>query len=397
MFPPQYVAAGVAAAAGAASIAAFFMKKDPVFPSDLVSDMVRNRRGKDVQFSKMVIIVTGSTNGLGKMIASQLYGMGAKVIIASRNASKCEKTIQEIKNRYPDSIGTLEIGILDTSDLDSVAEFAKNFLAHHTELHAIVNNAGIHYISTEGSPIQNFNIPMKSKQGYDLAFATNYLGHFLLTELLAPILTKSSSYGTIVNVASSYHFLGEGKMLTPKSGEGIESMPIAARSDISNNYIHRELSYGNNKLAQVLHAIELQKRFSASKSNVRIVSVCTGFVDTNILPDNIIGKIAGSLAFRVEEGILSTMFGLFDKNLEGGEFLGNSINFWARQTAVLNFADTWKVKGPLCSVLAGWILLFQKMSYGKCNVEPSSPDSMNVELAKSFYDWSKAEVSPYLR
>ena len=372
------------------------MQNDPTYPKNLVSEMMSNRRGKEVPVADMTIIVTGSTNGLGKMIASHLYGLGARVVVASRSISKYEDTILEIRSKYPDSVGILEFGQLDTSDLDSVRSFVKIFLASHTELHAIVNNAGIHYISTEGDPINNLSLPMRSKQGYDLAFATNYLGHFLLTELLIPILSKTSSFGTIVNVASSYHYLGEGNMLFPQANNsGVESMPTAARSDINGKYLHRELAYGNNKLAQVLHAKELQKRLSASKSNIRVVSVCPGWVNTGILPNNFGGNVVGYLAFRVEEGILSTLFGLFESNLKGGEFLGNSENFWAKQTHVINFATTYGLKRPLCSALAGWLLIFQKYSYGKMHVEPSSPDSLNNDLAKSLYDWSKAVTSAY--
>lgn len=393
-----YVAASGIVTALVVIFAAFVMRSDSTYPSNIVAEMMTNRKGKEVPVSKMTVIVTGSTNGLGKMIASHLYSLGATVVLASRNISKYESTILEIRSRFPDSIGKLEFGHLDTSDFDSVSSFVDSFLSSHSELHAIINNAGIHYISTEGDPINNLSLPMKSKQGYDLAFATNYLGHFLLTESLLPLLSKTSHFGTIVNVASSYHFLGDGKMLAPQPDrQGVESMPIASRSDINNKYSHRELAYGNNKLAQVLHAKELQRRLSASNSNIRAVSVCPGWVNTGILPNNVGGRVVGLLAFRVEEGILSTVFGLFDSSLQGGEFLGNSENFWAKQTSLISFATTYGLKGPLCSALAAWLLLFQKFSYGKMHVEPSSPDSLNDDLAKSLYDWSKDVTSVYIK
>ena len=393
----QLVATGVAAAS-VAIMASFFMKKSPVFPSQLVADMVSNRRGKEVPLSKMTIIVTGATNGLGKMICAQLYSMGVTVIIASRSPSKCLETIAEIKSKYPDSVGTLKSGIIDTSDLDSVKNFVKQFLAENSELHALVNNAGIHYVSTAGDPINNLSLEMKSKQGYDLAFATNYLGHFLLTELLLPILSKTSSFGTVVNVASTYHFLGDGVMLTPPSGkQGLDAMPPAARSDINHNFIHREFSYGNNKLAQVLHAKELQRRFTAAKSSIRIVSVCPGWVDTGILPNNAAGKVVGKLAFSVQEGILSAMCGLFDSSLKGGEFLGNSVYYLSRQQYLMDFIYRYNLTRQLSGLMGFWLLLAQKHSYGKCYIEPSSPYSLDENLAKVLYDWSKEEVAPYVQ
>lgn len=384
---------GIAAVVVAIS-ASVFCRKDPAFPSALIDELVQNRKGKHVPLNKMTVIVTGSTNGLGKMIASKLYEMGTTVIIASRSAAKSQAVIIEIQAKYPDSIGKLEVGIIDTSDMTSVVSFVRTFQEGHKELHALINNAGIHYVSVEGNPLSNLSLPMTSPQGYDLAFATNYLGHFLLTELLLPILSKTSDFGTVINIASSYHFLGSGEMLRPNTIGGDKS-PVAACSVI-NNYKHRELAYGNNKLAQVLHAKELQRRISASGQRVRTVAICPGWVDTGMLPDNLGGKFVGRLAFKVEEGILSTMCGLFDSSLKGGEFVGNSFNIWARQPFLFMAADQLRIKGPICSFIAMYLLFFQKLSYGKCYVEVSSPDSMDENLSKALYDWSKAEIAQYL-
>ena len=106
------------------------------------------------------------------------------------------------------------MGILDTSDLDSVASFAQHFLTNHTQLHYLVNNAGIHYVSMDdGAPMKNLSIPLVSPQGYDLAFATNYLGHFLLTELLLPLIAETSTFGAVINIASTFHYQSDGSML----------------------------------------------------------------------------------------------------------------------------------------------------------------------------------------
>ena len=396
MIPVSIIPAGIVTMAVTA-IAVMIGWKEPSYPAGLVDEMIRNRGANAAPVNKMTVIITGSTNGLGKMVAARLYEMGATVVIASRNASKCESTISEIKTKFPNSVGILEVGIIDTSDLRSVSEFARAFLKGHKELHALINNAGIHYVSTEGDPINHLNLPMKSAQGYDLAFATNYLGHFLLTELLLPTIAKTSSCGTILNVSSTYHFLGDGDMLLPQvidNGEPL--MPFAARSDI-NTIQHRMLAYGNNKLAQVLHAKELQRRLNASKIKVRTVSICPGWVDTGIIPDNIGGRFVASLAFKVNEGVLSTLCGLFNSGLQGGEFLGNSVNIWARQPKLFVVASSLGLRNQLGALCAGWILLFQKMTYGKCLVEPSSAESLKEGLAKELYDWSVSEVSAYLK
>ena len=396
MVPATLIPTGVVTLAVAA-IAFMTGWKDPSYPVGLIDDMIRDRGTDAAPVNKMTVIITGSTSGLGKMAASRLYEMGATVVIASRNASKCESTISEIKAKFPNSTGKLEVGVLDTSDLRSVSEFARLFLKGHKELHALINNAGIHYLSTEGDPVNNLDVPMKSAQGYDLAFATNYLGHFLLTELLLPTIAKTSSQGTVLNVSSTYHFLGAGDMLQPKLiNKGETLMPSAARSDI-NTLDHRTLAYGNNKLAQVLHAKELQKRLNESKTKVRTASICPGWVDTGILPNNFGGRLVAKLAFNVNEGVLSTLCALFNTNLRGGEFLGNSVNVWARQPRLFVVAAYLGLTSQIGALCAGWILLFQKMTYGKCLVEPSSADSMNEGLAKDLYDWSKSEVSAYLK
>ena len=130
----------------------------------------------------------------------------------------------------------------------------------YDKVHILVNNAGIHYgTGMNPSPIVDPSIKTTSEQGYDLAFATNYLGHFLLTRLLLDMLVQTEKIegkpGRIVNVASTFSLQSDGTMLSATDS----GMPLAARSDIYTRG-HRGASYANNKLAQVLHAKELQRR-----------------------------------------------------------------------------------------------------------------------------------------
>ena len=127
-----------------------------------------------------------------------------------------------------------------------------------------------------------------------------------------------------------------------------------------------------------------------------MVSVCPGWVDTGILPNNVAGRMVGMLAFSVQEGILSTMCGLFNSDLKGGEYLGNSVFYLARQKSLMEIVYNWKLTSQLSGIMAAWLLFAQRYSYGNCNVEPSSPDSLDEGLAAVFYDWSKAEVARYL-
>lgn len=86
--------------------------------------------------------------------------------MASRNQAKCEDTIQDIKREFPSSVGSLEAGLLDTSDFDSVRKFIEDYKASHTSLHYLINNSGIHYFSNPISSIMSGNFT--SKQGLEL-------------------------------------------------------------------------------------------------------------------------------------------------------------------------------------------------------------------------------------
>jgi len=255
-----------------------------------------------------VAIITGSTNGIGEQAASDMYNMGAHVIVASRTLSKCHDTVARIKAKHPRSAGKVEAMQLDTSDFDNVRAFAKKFNKSFPKLHFIVNNAGIHYLSSPGSPLINPEVKTISKQGFDLAFATNYMGHWLLTDLLLPKLTSTGEAENcptrVVNISSAYHLGVSGVMLQPvdfKQGSSVAAtMPHAARTDDFTR-LHRRRSYSNNKLAQVLHTHELDRRLKAQgNDNVQVVSVCPGWVGgTGIVAETLAEKVIKSFGFEL--------------------------------------------------------------------------------------------------
>jgi NAD(P)-dependent dehydrogenase (short-subunit alcohol dehydrogenase family) len=204
----------------------------------------------------MVVVITGSTSGIGQKLADEWYRFGATVVIASRNPKKGESVIEEILAANPGSKGKLVFGRLDTSDLDSVRDFADWAKQNFTTIDYLINNAGIQYGSSEGSPLTNMSTKIESKQGYDLCLATNYIGHFLLTHLLLPMIRCR-----IVDIASSFHFQADGTTLNPKLGTN--GVPDAAIG-VDRPFRHRASAYGVSKLANVLHAIELQKRLAGN-------------------------------------------------------------------------------------------------------------------------------------
>lgn len=170
--------------------------------------------------------------------------------------------MEYIKAKYPTSTGSLVSHQLDLSDLDSVKLFVSWFTHSYSALDFLVNNAGINYETLrQKSTPEN---PLCSPQGYDLTFASNYLGHFLLTDNLLSSLAAAHPRGRIVQVSSNAHFQVNGSDLRPLGpSRGEEDRPLAARCTV-NDERHAKYSYGNSKLAQVLHSVALQEELDRS-------------------------------------------------------------------------------------------------------------------------------------
>jgi NAD(P)-dependent dehydrogenase (short-subunit alcohol dehydrogenase family) len=135
-----------------------------------------------------IVLITGGNAGLGKATATGLAKMGATVIIACRNKEKGTEAVEEIKkaSNNPD----VELLLMDLASQKSVRNAAAEFKTRHNRLDVLINNAGVFLPKRE-----------LTEDGIEKTFATNYLGHFLLTNLLLDTL-KASAPSRIVNVAS---------------------------------------------------------------------------------------------------------------------------------------------------------------------------------------------------
>ncbi|KAF1797256.1 hypothetical protein V8B55DRAFT_1576907 [Mucor lusitanicus] len=204
-----------------------------------------------------VVIVTGSNSGIGLENARVLSSVGAKVIIPCRTLEKANGAIQEIKKTVPQA--DLVPMQLDLSDLSSIEAFANAFLALDLPLHILINNAGI-----MACP-KSF-----TKDGFETQFGVNHLGHFYLTELLTDKL-KQSAPARVVIVSSS----GNSQML---GARGIDFDNLNAEKRYSYFKV-----YGQSKLANILHAKELQRRFDAQNVDITVVSLHPGFVESNLM------------------------------------------------------------------------------------------------------------------
>jgi retinol dehydrogenase-12 len=143
------------------------------------------------------MLVTGANTGIGRATAVSLAHRGAHVFIACRSREKAEPVVAAIVAQG----GNAEIVKLDLADLGSVRDAADAVLAKGQPLHVLVNNAGLAGMRGE------------TTQGFEIAFGTNHLGHFALTERLLPRLREtgtSDAPARIINVSSKAHYDAKG-------------------------------------------------------------------------------------------------------------------------------------------------------------------------------------------
>ncbi len=137
-------------------------------------------------------IITGANTGIGKITAKELARQGAQVFLACRSQSKTAPVVAEIKAETGNE--QVEFIALDLSDLASVRACAETLLARAPKIHGLINNAGV--VAKRGS---------STKDGYEMTFGTNHLGHYLLTRLLMDRI-KQTGGARIVNVSSASHY-----------------------------------------------------------------------------------------------------------------------------------------------------------------------------------------------
>jgi NAD(P)-dependent dehydrogenase (short-subunit alcohol dehydrogenase family) len=139
---------------------------------------------------RMNVVVTGANTGIGRVTAEKLAEDGAHVWLACRSREKTQPVIDGIAAKKK---GEAELLALDLADLESVRAAAKTLIDRDEPIDVLVNNAGL--AGLRGT----------TKQGFELTFGTNHLGHFLFTTMLLPLLRKSAP-SRIVNVSSKAHF-----------------------------------------------------------------------------------------------------------------------------------------------------------------------------------------------
>lgn len=194
------------------------------------------------------MVITGSNAGIGLAIARQTALRKQRVILACRNSSKAEASRRDLQAAAPDA--EILARPLDLSSFDSIRDFAASLQSEFTSVHALVNNAGLMPWSEE-----------YTREGFEMQFGVNYLGHFLLTHLLLPVLAKPAE-ARIVHVSSLGHYPGRINFRTFR-GRRFYALGIPA--------------YAQSKLANVLFSHELSLRLP---HHITSNAVHPGFVDS---------------------------------------------------------------------------------------------------------------------
>lgn len=180
-----------------------------------------------------VILITGANTGIGRVTALRLAEQGARIVIAGRSAERTAPVLQAIRS-LTGKDHVVRFIPMDLSDLSSVRQAAQTFLQGDWPLHALINNAGV--AGAHG----------QTRQGFELAFGTNHLGHFLLTQLLLPRLLERGQ-GLVVTVASRAHHAA------------LKGLDLdAVKQSTQSRWGIQE--YAVSKLANILFASELARR-----------------------------------------------------------------------------------------------------------------------------------------
>ena len=184
-----------------------------------------------VSLQGKIVLVTGSTDGLGREVARQLGALGAFVLVHGRNQERGEEVVRTIKAA---GVGDAAFHRADLASLSGVAALAETILERYDRLDVLVNNAA----AVSGAERQT------SADGYELAFAVNYLSHFLLTYRLLPLL-EASAPARIVNVSS----MGQ--------------TPIDFADVMLEHGYNPGDAYRRSKLAQIMFTIDLAAELDA--------------------------------------------------------------------------------------------------------------------------------------
>lgn len=255
------------------------------------------------QYTNRTCLVTGASSGIGVETARALSATGAKVFVTARDVPKAKQLMNEISS----SIEVLEC---ELDSLDSVRACATAFLAKSNELNILVLNAGIMACPES-----------KTKDGFEAQFGTNYLGHFLLFQLLRDTMLESSKPGAtsrVISVSSSGHRMGK-----------IHFGNFNFDNDPSDQY-EQWAAYGQSKTGNIYLANEIERRYGSQ--GLHAWSLHPGSIFTGLqkhVPERMTLVKSNEAYMKqiksTEQGAATSVWGAVARELEGkgGKYLDN--------------------------------------------------------------------------
>jgi len=266
-----------------------------------MSETKRGWTAADIPSQKGRSVIITGTGGLGYETAMALAAKGAEVTLAGRSAAKGEAAVKNIRTAV--SSANIRFEELDLASLASVEAFGARMLKQRQSLDILINNAGVMMPPTRKI----------TKDGFELQFGTNYLGHFALTAHLMPLLRQGNK-PRVVHVSSISHRSGSINF-----------------EDLQSERVYKAgAAYGQSKIANILFALELQRRSKAAGWGVQSFPVHPGISRTELLlngagPNSIMGFVRrfGSIFFQpVAQGALPSLFAATSPDAADGTYYG---------------------------------------------------------------------------
>ncbi|KAG5670634.1 hypothetical protein PVAND_000882 [Polypedilum vanderplanki] len=251
------------------------------FFSDIQGIFIRGASyKKSTRCDGKVVIITGANAGIGKETAVELAARGAKVYIACRSIERGQSACKEIIQRTGNE--NVFVRKLDLASFASIREFAKGFLKEEKQFDILINNPGV------------MAIPLwRTEDLLEMQIGVNHFGHFLLTNLLLPLI-KATESSRIINVSSMAHRWGKIKT-----------------DDLNSEKSYNEIScYAQSKLANILFTRELAKRLKDTKTTVNALH--PGVVKTEL------ARHVEKMNFLFNSKILSFFMYFFNKTAKQG-------------------------------------------------------------------------------
>jgi NAD(P)-dependent dehydrogenase (short-subunit alcohol dehydrogenase family) len=248
-----------------------------------------------------IVIVTGANSGLGFEATRALAKKGASVIMACRSTDKAEDAARQIRAETP---ADLTIMPLDLASLDSVRQFAQEFMQRYKTLNLLINNAGVMALPHR----------LETADGFEMQIGTNHLGHFALTGLLMPLITNTSG-ARVVSVSSGAHRMAHINFDDLQWEESYGRWP----------------AYGQSKLANLLFTYELQRRFEAAGTDAIAVAAHPGYSNTHLQQHSGFFSVTNHFFAQSQEmGALPILYAATVPTVKGGEYFGPGSLFGMR-------------------------------------------------------------------